>query len=932
MYSSVITTGYEPSALTSAHKRAKRCRREQSEEHYASGYREEDTPPSYDEATADAEYCFMAKNEDRSSKSSVPHFYDGLPYKEWAYKMQAFLVRKGLHQVVRDRPREDPEDISQGSPATPEDGSVGTSEKCASYIILALPSEKLQIIRHVDILEENAAAKMWWLLKDHFDRQDPESLARKLMRYRNTSKDPQENMSNYLLSGRLLVQELNDAGNAVTELDLCITLLIGIKEEWYAVTIEMLLNESHNQLTFDHIRDKLLAREQRSRDEPSQGMELAFTSVECWHCHKTGHIRRNCPKLEQAKDARPKRRQPRSRRKPRKHEVVFLAESDSGDSSSEDSITEFIVSDDTDSVWGDSSEEDYPSNYSIEESESEIDTPTRSHYSSDLTDVARRSESGQEFIIDSGATSHFVGRTNQVPSQGRTLTITTTGSDVQGYRLENEIHMMTKAGDPIALKEAICVDKEDTHLLSVSKITDTGCTVTFTRNRVRIVNSTGQEVLAGRRNGNLFQVTLFHREAARLGNDSKQGQSLRRWHERLGHLGLSTLKRACLGSKNKPQALKGIQINDEKDDFTCRGCAEGKQTKGRYKSSSRKSEKPIELLHADLGVINFASAGGYRYALVMVDDYSGWTITVPLRQKNDAAQAMIAEIRRLQRKFSTGVKTLRCDKGGEFTSNQLARFCREEGIQQQFSCTQTPEQNGKAERTIRTVVEMMRCMMTASNIPQKYWPLVLAAATYTKNRCPSRVLGGRTPYEHWEGSCPDVSNLRTIGCTAYVLKKQGHRKLDAKTTTGVMMGYSSESKGYIILGPLDKIVVSNDVTFDEDAMPWKGANENEYSGPNQPPAPDDSGSDNSSDGESADEPIPETGDEDDIADITGLGAEKDADGGIRRSTRERKPPQYWMVSKEQTYMTKNPERVISAEGVIEPAKYEEAMSSPEKDE
>ena len=61
----------------------------------------------------------------------------------------------------------------------------------------------------------------------------------------------------------------------------------------------------------------------------------------------------------------------------------------------------------------------------------------------------------------------------------------------------------------------------------------------------------------------------------------------------------------------------------------------------------------------------------------------------------------------------------------------------------------TLQQNGVAERTNQTLVEMARCMMFDSNLPPMFWAEAIATAKYVRNRCPSRSPGGGTLFDRW---------------------------------------------------------------------------------------------------------------------------------------------------------------------------------------
>ena len=59
------------------------------------------------------------------------------------------------------------------------------------------------------------------------------------------------------------------------------------------------------------------------------------------------------------------------------------------------------------------------------------------------------------------------------------------------------------------------------------------------------------------------------------------------------------------------------------------------------------------------------------------------------------------------------IKCLRMDRGGEFTSKDFDKFCKEHGIERELSTARTPQQNGVVERRNQTIQEMARSMLLA---------------------------------------------------------------------------------------------------------------------------------------------------------------------------------------------------------------------------
>ncbi|XP_049372613.1 uncharacterized protein LOC125837561 [Solanum verrucosum] len=148
----------------------------------------------------------------------------------------------------------------------------------------------------------------------------------------------------------------------------------------------------------------------------------------------------------------------------------------------------------------------------------------------------------------------------------------------------------------------------------------------------------------------------------------------------------------------------------------------------------------------------------------------------------------------------------------------------ERGIVHQRSCPYTPQQNGVAERKHRHLLEVTRALRFQGHIPLKYWGQYVLATVYLINRMPSRVLGGKSPYEKMYGSKPMLSHLRVLGCLCYVKVLTESDKLASRTKAAVHMGYSETQKGYILLDlTSSNFFVSRDLVFKETVFPFMSA-------------------------------------------------------------------------------------------------------------
>jgi Reverse transcriptase (RNA-dependent DNA polymerase) len=148
-------------------------------------------------------------------------------------------------------------------------------------------------------------------------------------------------------------------------------------------------------------------------------------------------------------------------------------------------------------------------------------------------------------------------------------------------------------------------------------------------------------------------------------------------------------------------------------------------------------------------------------------------------------------------------------------------FCKENGILREFTTPYTPQHNGVAERMNRTLIDSMLSMIAAANAPGQFWAEALLTAVYVRNRVPTTAVEGKTPYEVWNGTKPNVQHLRIFGCHCYAHfpkeKRQG--KLNYRAIPCRFLGYDPERKCYRLWDTDNKkLLLSRDVQFDENSV------------------------------------------------------------------------------------------------------------------
>ncbi|GKB17682.1 retrovirus-related pol polyprotein from transposon TNT 1-94 [Tanacetum coccineum] len=144
-------------------------------------------------------------------------------------------------------------------------------------------------------------------------------------------------------------------------------------------------------------------------------------------------------------------------------------------------------------------------------------------------------------------------------------------------------------------------------------------------------------------------------------------------------------------------------------------------------------------------------------------------------------------------------------------------FCDANGITHNFSDPRTPQSNGVVECKNRTLQEMSRTMLNEQSIPQTFWCNVIDTSTYILNVILIRHFLGKTPYELFKGKKPSVEYFKVFGSKCFIVNTKDYlAKFDPKSTKGIFLGYSPNSKTYAILNKETmRVEESLNVRFDE---------------------------------------------------------------------------------------------------------------------
>ena len=94
-----------------------------------------------------------------------------------------------------------------------------------------------------------------------------------------------------------------------------------------------------------------------------------------------------------------------------------------------------------------------------------------------------------------------------------------------------------------------------------------------------------------------------------------------------------------------------------------------------------------------------------------------------------------------------------------YLSYEFGLHLKQCGIVSQLTPPETPQRNGVSKHRNRTLLDMVRSMMSLTNLPLLFWGYAVETTAFTLNRAPSKFVE-TTPYELWFVKNPSCRLLK----------------------------------------------------------------------------------------------------------------------------------------------------------------------------
>lgn len=423
----------------------------------------------------------------------------------------------------------------------------------------------------------------------------------------------------------------------------------------------------------------------------------------------------------------------------------------------------------------------------------------------DPTDPNDESLGWYDWLADCATTSHICNdresfKTYQPENDTTVAGVGNVKTNVKGRGTVELISTYNGHAYSMKLTNVLHIPSNRNNLLSLGRLDAAGGGYSSTNGLLTLTSADRMTIAEGIKvSGNLYKMRVTVKKNipvdtpknGRVFQANDTSQNWETWHKRFGHVSYSGLRRLY-----QEKMVNGLTVDPNTPTPDCVACTEAKQHIEPFDKSQRKELEPGNLTHVDLwGKYDVASIHANLYYIVLIDDASRF-ITVDFLKTKDQASQKVKNYLTYLRTQGRNPKAMRTDRGKEFINDQLSPWCRERGIEVQTTAPYSPSQNGVAERSNRTLVELARAMIKAQDLPEFLWEPAVKHAAYLRNRSATRTIKDKTPYELWHGKKPDVSHLREFGAPVWVLLQGQYeaRKIQPKSKRRAFVGYDDGSK------------------------------------------------------------------------------------------------------------------------------------------
>lgn len=218
---------------------------------------------------------------------------NGENYSLWKYKLELILKREKLWKY-----------IIEAVPKEPSDDWNKCNDEATAIIGLSVEDSQLFLIK-----KAKSAREAWEILKSHHEKDTLGSSVRLMRKICGLRFSNEGDITKHIMEMKLLFEKLEALGEQFSEKWLVAMLLSSLPSS-FDTLVTALEARKMDELTLRVVETSLIEEFQRQNSEGAKNTALKSTSrvknqnqkeKTCHHCHKKGHIMKNCWKLKNGK-------------------------------------------------------------------------------------------------------------------------------------------------------------------------------------------------------------------------------------------------------------------------------------------------------------------------------------------------------------------------------------------------------------------------------------------------------------------------------------------------------------------------------------------------------------------------------------------------------------------------------------------------------
>ena len=172
------------------------------------------------------------------------------------------------------------------------------------------------------------------------------------------------------------------------------------------------------------------------------------------------------------------------------------------------------------------------------------------------------------------------------------------------------------------------------------------------------------------------------------------------WHQRLGHVSFGYLKKL----------FPSLFARSDVSSFRCDNCELAKSLRVSFPLILNKSSLLFMVIHSDVwvwGPYRVPTLSGSHWFVNFIDDCTKMTWLCLMKTKVEVNLLFTKFHKMIETQYNAKVQVLHSDNGGEYQSYDLQKYLEGHDIIHQTTCSNTPHQNGVAERKNRHLLEVV---------------------------------------------------------------------------------------------------------------------------------------------------------------------------------------------------------------------------------